>query len=250
MVHNYDTYFAHPSKKKDELAIQKTMDLYTAVISRLTEHSRQCKTWAVTMASAFILLSTKIEQISFLVCILPLLALFVLDLYYLNMERQFRHSHEGMIQAFHRNKLHRGYLYTLKRLEFGAIKQEHFETPPQNWDLSPAGASTNSEPKTNWSHYKELVRNSAMFFGASLLYIPTFLPNLMFYLLLAGSLYLTATHTTTPKPKEVNQAITSTMTTLDQQPSTNPDDVASMYTISRSIEEINKDEEQWCKKSP
>ena len=110
---------AVPRDKKDESGVQKTLDTYTTVISRMAESSRQCKTWSVTLVSAILVVAFKNQDpYLLLITVIPIFSLFFIDLYYLKMERHFRHSCRGFVAAFHRNELHREHLYTLKPYDF------------------------------------------------------------------------------------------------------------------------------------
>lgn len=82
----------------DSQAITAYLGYLQAVISRMAENSRNCKTWCVTLASAIIVLAVdKGKSDAILVGLLPVISLGFLDAYYLAFERDFRRTYNDYV---------------------------------------------------------------------------------------------------------------------------------------------------------
>ncbi|CAN0585776.1 unnamed protein product, partial [Laminaria digitata] len=69
----------------------KHLEIITATISRLASHSFLLKGWSVTLASGVLALAVQQKQAALALCGLPaVVALAILDAYYLSLERRFR----------------------------------------------------------------------------------------------------------------------------------------------------------------
>ena len=75
---------------KESTAIQAHINMLQGIISRMANNSANCKTWAITIVSAILVLyaDEKIEQQRLWVCYIPICLFFFLDCYYLGLERQ------------------------------------------------------------------------------------------------------------------------------------------------------------------
>ena len=78
----------------------KHLDLIQDVIARLASNSFLLKGWSVTLASAMVGLSAKSSEPRLaLLALLPILAFWGLDAYYLGYERRFRELHSVAARA-------------------------------------------------------------------------------------------------------------------------------------------------------
>ena len=75
-------------------AIQKHLEINQGVITRMAENSRSCKVWCVTLVAAVLVLVARTGQPQHaLIALAPTALFFVLDAYYLSLERGFRRSY-------------------------------------------------------------------------------------------------------------------------------------------------------------
>jgi len=71
--------------------VHKSMDLLQANLARMCRLSNTCKAWCITLASAVLLFAIKEQQRDMLVVLLlPVGLFYVLDAYYLSVEREFQ----------------------------------------------------------------------------------------------------------------------------------------------------------------
>lgn len=83
-------------------AVQSYLNMLQAVITRVANNSAACKTWCISLLSAIMVLSADKSRAD-LVWIggIPVLLFFVLDAYYLGLERQFRDIFGAFIRKLH-----------------------------------------------------------------------------------------------------------------------------------------------------
>ena len=83
-------------------AVQSHLEMLQGVIQRMAENSRVCKLWSITAVSAVLFLAARTGiPWHTLIALIPLLLFFLLDVYYLSLERRFRSSYNrllGMLQ--------------------------------------------------------------------------------------------------------------------------------------------------------
>ena len=103
--------------KFDTAAIQSHLEMLQGVVQRMAENSRSCKLWSITALSAVLFLAARTgTPWHTLIALVPLFLFFLLDVYYLSLERRFRGSYECM----------------LKKLRQGTYGPEDvFESPPR-----------------------------------------------------------------------------------------------------------------------
>ena len=76
---------------------QKHLEIIQAVVNRLAGNSFAYKGWAITLVAALIALNAKDASVRLvLVALLPALAFWGLDAYYLRQERLFRKLYDGV----------------------------------------------------------------------------------------------------------------------------------------------------------
>ena len=82
----------------NSLATQKHLEINQGVITRMAENSRSCKVWCVTLVAAVLVLVARTGQPQHaLLALGPTALFFVLDAYYLSLERGFRRSYSTFI---------------------------------------------------------------------------------------------------------------------------------------------------------
>ena len=75
-------------------AVQVHLTIMQGVIQRMAENSRYCKVWCVTLASAILVLVARTGEAEHaLIALAPTGLFYVLDAYYLGLERAFRQSY-------------------------------------------------------------------------------------------------------------------------------------------------------------
>ena len=84
-------------------AVQKHLEIMQGVIQRMAENSRSCKVWCVTLVAAILVLVARTGKADHaLIALAPTALFYVLDAYYLMLERRFRKSYNnfvGKVQA-------------------------------------------------------------------------------------------------------------------------------------------------------
>ncbi len=104
-------------------AVQAHLSMVQGVIQRMAENSRACKLWGVTTVSAVLFLAARTGTPWYtLIALLPLGLFFLLDVYYLSLERRFRGSYET-------------YLAKLKNAAYGP--DDCYETVPDAFATGP-----------------------------------------------------------------------------------------------------------------
>lgn len=78
-------------KNKDCPAVQAHIAMLQGIISRMANNSANCKTWAVTIIAAMLVLivDKNMDFTNVWICYLPVGLFFFLDCYYLGLERTF-----------------------------------------------------------------------------------------------------------------------------------------------------------------
>ena len=80
-------------------AVQSHLEMLQGVIQRMAENSRSCKLWSITALSAVLFLAVRTgTPWHTLIALVPLFLFFLLDVYYLSLERRFRGSYECMLK--------------------------------------------------------------------------------------------------------------------------------------------------------
>lgn len=87
-------------KNKDCSAVQAHIAMLQGIISRMANNSANCKTWAVTIIAAMLVLIAD-ENMGFSnieICYIPVALFFFLDCYYLGLEKAFIKEQESFLQ--------------------------------------------------------------------------------------------------------------------------------------------------------
>ena len=99
----------------ESTSVQTHLKILQDVILRMAENSRACKVWCVTILSAGLILSVRVDRPAYvLVSLVPLLAFLMLDAYYLALERAFRGSYDSFVHKLARGELKTADLYVVK----------------------------------------------------------------------------------------------------------------------------------------
>lgn len=85
------------------------------VIRRMSDNSRSCKLWCVTLVSAALVLTASMgDGIYPLLALVPILALGFLDVYYLSLEQRFRCAYSEFVSKLHDGSLDRTEVFVIK----------------------------------------------------------------------------------------------------------------------------------------
>ena len=80
-------------------AVQKHLEINQSVITRMAENSRSCKVWCVTLVAAILVLVARTgESDHALIALGPTVLFYILDAYYLSLERGFRRSYGSFVR--------------------------------------------------------------------------------------------------------------------------------------------------------
>ena len=84
------------------------------VIQRMAENSRSCKVWCVTLVSAILVLVARTGKAEHaLIALAPTALFYLLDAYYLMLERRFRNSYNNFVGRLHVGQLVTSDIYTV-----------------------------------------------------------------------------------------------------------------------------------------
>jgi len=75
------------------------------LIKRMSENSRNTKTWAISLVSALLVFSSKTVLIPWYILILPVLPLMYIDMYYLALETFYREQYNKLKTRYKENKI-------------------------------------------------------------------------------------------------------------------------------------------------
>lgn len=104
----------NPSLGVESSAVQKHLEIMQGVIQRMADNSRSCKVWCVTLVSAILVLVARTGKPEHaLIALAPTVLFYVLDAYYLALERGFRRSHERFVCKLHKERITESDLYTV-----------------------------------------------------------------------------------------------------------------------------------------
>ena len=95
-------------------AVQKHLEIIQGVISRMAENSRSCKVWCVTLVAAALVLVARTGKADHaLIALVPTALFYVLDAYYLMLEKRFRKSYNTFVGKVHIGQVTTSHLYTV-----------------------------------------------------------------------------------------------------------------------------------------
>ena len=95
-------------------AVQKHLEIIQGVISRMAENSRSCKAWCVTLVAAALVLVARTGKADHaLIALAPSALFYVLDAYYMMLEKRFRKSYNNFVGKVHIGQVTTSDLYTV-----------------------------------------------------------------------------------------------------------------------------------------
>ena len=104
----------NPGFGPESSAVQKHLEIMQDVITRMAENSRSCKVWCVTLVAATLVLVARTGKADHaLIAIVPAALFYVLDAYYLMLERRFRKSYNNFVGKVHEGQVTTRDLYTM-----------------------------------------------------------------------------------------------------------------------------------------
>jgi len=99
----------------DSPSVQTHILAKQGIISRMSSHSAACKTWCMTLVAAIAALGISAESTRIvLVGLLPTLILFVLDAFYLSLERDFREMYDQFVDSLAAGEIDASDLFKMK----------------------------------------------------------------------------------------------------------------------------------------
>ena len=98
----------------DSSAVRTHLTIMQGVIERMAENSRSCKLWCVTLVAAVLVLVARTGKADHaLIALAPAVLFYVLDAYYLALERGFRSSYSNFVRRIHERQATSSELYTV-----------------------------------------------------------------------------------------------------------------------------------------
>lgn len=92
--------------KENSQAVQSHLSIIQNVIQRTSTNSASCKAWCITLVSAILVIVADKSKPDFaLIALIPTILFFVLDAYYLALEKGFRNSYNNFINKLHTNSV-------------------------------------------------------------------------------------------------------------------------------------------------
>ena len=109
-----DNMEEQPWLTHDSQAVQKHLEIMQGVINRMAENSRSCKVWCVTLVAAILVLVARTGQADHaLIALGPTALFYVLDAYYLSLERAFRKTYGSFVRKVHEGEVTVSDLYAV-----------------------------------------------------------------------------------------------------------------------------------------
>lgn len=88
-----------PTPNENSPAVHAHLSIMQAVIARMADSSRSCKTWCVIIVAAILVLAAGTTEFEHLwIAYVPLVLFLGLDMYYLSLERRFRATYNAFLQ--------------------------------------------------------------------------------------------------------------------------------------------------------
>lgn len=93
--------------RKNNQSVIAHVEMYQSLISRMAANSSSCKTWCIMLITAILAMYTTKEDhnIRFLlICAFPIILFYLLDSYYLGLERSFRKTIKKFVEDINSDK--------------------------------------------------------------------------------------------------------------------------------------------------
>ena len=95
-----------PEFKENSQAVQSHLTILQAVIQRMATNSSSSKAWCITLVSAILVVVADKGRPQYAwLALIPTTLFFVLDAYYLGLERGFRNAYNNFIKKLHQEAL-------------------------------------------------------------------------------------------------------------------------------------------------
>ena len=101
---------------RERSSVQTHLTIMQNVILRMAENSRSCKLWCVTIVSAVLVFTARLEAEKVylvLASLPPIVLLFCLDAQYLSRERGFRNAYNKFVEKMQSGVLHYKDIYVV-----------------------------------------------------------------------------------------------------------------------------------------
>lgn len=96
-------------------AVQAHLSIEQNVIQRMAGNSASCKAWCVTLISAIlVVVADKNKPTLAYLAVMPTLVFFILDAYYLGLEKRFRNSYREFLRKLHEKRITPDDLFEIK----------------------------------------------------------------------------------------------------------------------------------------
>lgn len=117
-------------------AVRTHLEIMQGVVSRMGDNSRSCKIGAITLVAAVLFLSARSDGANVaLVALAPAALFWVLDAYYLSLERAFRTSYNSFAEKVRDGSLDVGDLYAVR--PSGSVVRGFFWAVFRSFAVSP-----------------------------------------------------------------------------------------------------------------
>lgn len=99
--------------------VKTHLNMLNSIINRMADNSTKIKAWTITIISAILvlLIQNKIHKYIW-ISLIPLFAFFILDSYYLSLEKQFRSEYRDFVHLLHKGKLKPEEIYVFSKCKF------------------------------------------------------------------------------------------------------------------------------------
>lgn len=115
---------------KDKSSVQAQIQMYQGIIGRMANNSASCKTWAITIIAAMLVLiaDDKIGSSSMWICYVPVILFLFLDSYYLALEKIFRDKQDSFLSKVNSDEDYYSEIFSVgnmptKKQQFCKIKE-------------------------------------------------------------------------------------------------------------------------------
>lgn len=98
-------------------AVQAHLEIMQQVIQRMASNSESSKAWCITLVSAILVIVVDKGKPNYVwITIIPTVLFFILDSYYLSLEKGFRDSYNSFVSKIHAKKIEITDLFVVKPL--------------------------------------------------------------------------------------------------------------------------------------
>lgn len=92
--------------KETSTAVHAHLTIMQSVIQRMASNSSSCKAWCITLVSAIlVIVADKGKPQYAWIAVIPTLLFYILDSYYLALEKEFRESYNNFVEKLHNRKI-------------------------------------------------------------------------------------------------------------------------------------------------